>query len=310
MKKSKYIWEKKTDVELQLWPDGSRELYLTDSFIPADIINKKSGKVLITTPDNIAQDFLKYRGILSAGVSNHKRGFYQQRAGADFNTLIYTTSGEAKIKFNGKNHKLKTGDVFACKTGESYVISCDNGDWDLFWFHLENTDNWKALFNIPLQIKKSPNFDKLKTVIELYTKEVYRELLSPSMLESYAVVIGEYLKRDFVVEVQNPEILALEKLLIEVRRNLNKTWTAASVAKRLGMGVKHLNTLCNETHSETFSKFLFRNRMLKAFEMLSVGRFTYAEIATQTGYSDAYAFSKAFKLYYGKSPNRFFKERY
>jgi AraC-like DNA-binding protein len=58
-------------------------------------------------------------------------------------------------------------------------------------------------------------------------------------------------------------------------------------------------------YSETFSKILFRNRMQKAFEMLALGKYTYSEIAFETGYSDAYAFSKAFKLFYGKSPHLF-----
>lgn len=65
MSKSKYIWEKKTDTELQLWPDGSSERYLTDPFVPAEKINKVGGRELISYPSNMARDFLRCRGVLS-----------------------------------------------------------------------------------------------------------------------------------------------------------------------------------------------------------------------------------------------------
>ena len=71
MATNKYIWERKTEQELQLWPDGSSECYLSEPFVPAIEINRTSGKPLVNSPSNIAQDFLKVRGVLSAGVTKH-----------------------------------------------------------------------------------------------------------------------------------------------------------------------------------------------------------------------------------------------
>ena len=118
MSKSKYIWEKKTDTELQLWPDGSSERYLTDPFVPAEKINKVGGRELISYPSNMAQDFLRCRGVLSAGITRHKKGFYQQRAGAEFHVLV-------------------------CPSHAAYGFSCDSQNWDTFWFHLENSARWE-----------------------------------------------------------------------------------------------------------------------------------------------------------------------
>ncbi len=309
MSENKYIWEKKTDQELQLWPDGSSECYLSTPFVPAKEINKNSQRPLVNSPSNLAQDFLKVRGVISAGITNHKKGYYQERSGASFHLVIYTYGGSALFKVGKDKVTVKTGDVFVAPAGSSYSVSCENGEWNVFWFHLGSTDTWKLFFNTSAHVEKSKNFDKLLQIIMLYSEEVYASELSPVMLESYAGIITEYIKRDFIVGEFSSEVKTLEKLFVQMRRTLNAKWSAISAAKSMGLTVKRLNALCLEVHSETFSKILFRNRMQKAFEMLSLGKYTYSEIASETGYSDAYAFSKAFKLFYGKSPHLFFKKK-
>ena len=308
MAENRYIWEKKTDQELQLWPDGSSECYLSEPFVPAKEINKTSGKPLVNSPSNLAQDFLKVRGVLSAGITKHKKSYYQERSGVNFHVILYALSGSATVKIGKNKTKVCSGDVLVAPAGSSYSVSCESNGWNTFWFHLGKTESWKGLFDIPIHVEKSKNFSKLTQIVQLYSEEVYATELSPVMLESYASIITEYIKRDFLVDYSVPEKKKLETLLVEMRRTLGFKWSAVNAAGRLGVSVKRLNTLCMEVHSETFSKILFRNRMQKAFEMLSIGKYSYSEVANETGYSDAYAFSKAFKLFYGKSPHLFFKK--
>ncbi|MBE6414057.1 MAG: helix-turn-helix transcriptional regulator [Verrucomicrobiaceae bacterium] len=305
MAKNSYIWEKKTDQELQLWPDGSSECYLSAPFVPAKEINRISKKPLVNYPSNLAQDFLKVRGVLSAGITRHKKSYYQERSGANFHVLLYTCKGSAIISMGRDKIKVKVGDVFVAPAGCAYSVSCAKNGWDIFWFHLGNTESWKSLFNEQAHVEKSKNFSKLQQIVMLYSEEVYASELSPFMLESYASIITEYIKRDFTSNAYVPDAKNLESLLVEMRRTLNSKWSAVGAAKSLNITVKRLNSLCLEMYSETFSKILFRNRMQKAFEMLALGKYTYSEIAFETGYSDAYAFSKAFKLFYGKSPHLF-----
>ena len=309
MATNNYIWERKTDQELQLWPDGSSECYLSEPFVPAKEINKTSGKPLVNSPSNIAQDFLKVRDVLSAGITKHQKSYYQERSDANFHVILYTLNGSATVKVDNEKIKMKKGDVFIAPSGSSYTLSCESSTWQTFWFHLGKTKSWKRLLDIPPHVEKSKNFPKLTQIVQLYSEEVYASELSPVMLESYANIIVEYIKRDFLVDYTSPEKKELENLLVEMYRTLGAKWSALDASKRLGISVKRLNALCTEMHSETFSKILFRNRMQKALEMLSVGKYSYSDIATETGYSDAYAFSKAFKLFYGKSPHLFLKNR-
>ena len=212
MSKSKYIWEKKTDTELQLWPDGSSERYLTDPFVPAEKINKVGGRELISYPSNMARDFLRCRGVLSAGITRHKKGFYQQRAGAEFHVLVFGTGGMATLSIGRDKFSLKRGDVLVCPSHAAYGFSCDSQNWDTFWFHLENSARWEIAPDFPV-IRKSKSFDKLENVVNAFADELYGKKLSPVILESYASLITEFIKREISNNGSSKEIDAVEDVV-------------------------------------------------------------------------------------------------
>ena len=57
-------------------------------------------------------------------------------------------------------------------------------------------------------------------------------------------------------------------------------------------------------NAKSFSKILAGVRMKIAFELIKTGVYTNSYIAKKIGYSNAYSFSKAFNLYYKKSPQK------
>ena len=87
---TKYVWDKKTDEELQLWPSSSTERYMTRPFLPTGDINSRNRKTIVTSPQNLPVDSLARRGISAAALTSHKSGYYQSRSGAPFHLVIYT----------------------------------------------------------------------------------------------------------------------------------------------------------------------------------------------------------------------------
>ena len=302
MHKPKYIWEKKTDQELLFWPDDSYEHYITEAFVPADTINNKSGKKLISQPDSAEYDFFKCRGILSASITLHKKGFYQHRSNADFHVLLYTIKGSATITFSGKKIKVGQGDVFICSAGEEYSIACTNSDWSLFWFHLDKNGNWNKLLKQTQYVKKSQNFKTLLQMINLYSEEIKSKKSSAIVLESYAEIITEFLQRefDFVQSIKHQQI---SKVIAQMRSSFGKKWTSSLAASKAKVSVKNLNNFCLEHYSESFSKLLLRIRMHNAIALLN--NKSIADVAKLVGYSDRFAFTKAFKHFFGKTPVSF-----
>ena len=67
-----------------------------------------------------------------------------------------------------------------------------------------------------------------------------------------------------------------------------------------------LNRLCQTRFGASFAKCAFRHKMQNALAMLKGGA-SVAETARAAGYADAFAFSKAFKRNFGKSPKNYMK---
>ena len=65
----KYVYEKKTDTELQFWPHLSREIYFSKPFVDVAQINKN--KNLVSCPPDSSIDYLRRHGIMYAAVASH-----------------------------------------------------------------------------------------------------------------------------------------------------------------------------------------------------------------------------------------------
>ena len=68
--------------------------------------------------------------------------------------------------------------------------------------------------------------------------------------------------------------------------------------------IKDIESACMKNYMMSFSKLTLKMRMHRAIDLLKMG-LTNVEIAAKLGYATPYSFSKAFKLYYGKSPKIF-----
>ena len=112
-KTAKYAWDKKSDSELQLWPETSTERYITRPFVNARVLGGKSGKQpLFSWPEFLGIDPLERYAILSAARTKHLSDYYQSRAGADFHLVLYTVGGGAELSYESGKSPL-TANTFA-----------------------------------------------------------------------------------------------------------------------------------------------------------------------------------------------------
>ncbi|MFW5828639.1 MAG: helix-turn-helix transcriptional regulator [Planctomycetota bacterium] len=93
-----------------------------------------------------------------------------------------------------------------------------------------------------------------------------------------------------------------------IEREFDRPLCISEVASRCGISSEHLARLFLRYHGEGPQKMLFRLRMNKAAHLLIDTDLPVAEVADTIGYSDAFAFSKAFRRCFGRSP-RSYRER-
>jgi len=83
------------------------------------------------------------------------------------------------------------------------------------------------------------------------------------------------------------------------------TLTVRELSSLAGLCKTSLFRLCEKIHRMTPMEMVTTMRMELASELLSFTNCTLAMIADQTGYKNAFAFSKAFKRRSGTSPKDF-----
>lgn len=79
------------------------------------------------------------------------------------------------------------------------------------------------------------------------------------------------------------------------------------MAKEIGMSKFHFFRLFKQVFNQSPYQYLLQKRLRYAVVLLKKGNTSISEIAMETGFSDIYAFSKAFKNTYGVSPSNFIK---
>jgi len=99
-----------------------------------------------------------------------------------------------------------------------------------------------------------------------------------------------------------------EKIISEVKKYIIENYrdcTLEEAASRVNLSPGYLSTIFKEKSGQGFQDYLVDYRMQKACEFLDDIKFKSYEVAYYIGYSNPKNFSRAFKAYYGKTPNEY-----
>jgi len=297
----KYLWEKKTDTELQLWPKSSTEHYLASPTLPKHLVmRRKFAK--ISAPEPLPFNILEARGILNAAVTEHNRAYYQARADEKFAIALFITGGSPTLRLGRREHKLKRGSVFLAPPSCEYVLKSSDR-WTNFWFHIEDSKVWRGILGKEIIIKKSSRIEDLRSAVNSYLREVYKPDRSLELLDAYANAIVILLKSEFSPNVGDAK--TLEAFLSGLKVSHAEKTSAAKTAKRMGLSVYNLDKLCLKTRGTKFAKLAKEARMENAKRILISPEGGVAKAAKICGYADRSSFSKAFKKKFLISPSDF-----
>ena len=300
-KNAKYAWDKKSDSELQLWPETSTERYITRPFVNARVLGGKSGKQpLFSWPEFLGIDPLERYAILSAARTKHLSDYYQSRAGADFHLVLYTVGGGAELSYESGKSPLTANTFAFVPAGCPYELRSLRSGWEVVWFHLRPRGR-RGKFD-KIRVDSSENCEKISGIFKIYESEIYSKKPSVQILEPLAEALFLIISRDISPAFKKSGEDFLDAKIAKVKSTLHKNWTIASASKFFGLSPRKLDELFKRKFSDTFSKTLLFWRMQEARRLLSTDATPLEKVAAKTGYADAFCLSKAFKRYFGKSP--------
>ncbi len=131
---------------------------------------------------------------------------------------------------------------------------------------------------------------------------------SEQLVRSYSELILIYLSRELNItgNVRQTVLLAqLSQVFNTVNQNLEKKWSADSLAGMMALSSSYFTRLCREVYGVSPIKLLTRLRMERAASFLNNTDYPIYIIAQQIGYHDEFAFSTAFKRCTGTSPSHY-----
>lgn len=140
---------------------------------------------------------------------------------------------------------------------------------------------------------------------EPLSDEGLRGLAARHVHDLLALVLGAVPDRQHLMEDRGLHAARLRAAKVLVRRHLTEaSLSSAFVAGRLGISARSLQRLFEQSGT-TFSAFVVRERLAKAYEILTKGRGGrgMAEIALESGFGDVSYFNRKFRALYRATPS-------
>lgn len=122
---------------------------------------------------------------------------------------------------------------------------------------------------------------------------------------------GQQIQEDKLqkIEAQSPDDKLMERIMRVINNNLsNQELTVEMISAEVGISRVHLHRKLKELTNQTTRDFIRNSRLKQAALLLSQKRYTIAEVADLTGFSNPNNFSTAFKELYGMAPTAYMEE--
>lgn len=259
--------------------------------------------------------------ILFFGQENCLPNYFFKGNNVRSNYVIhYIQSG--KGTFSVANHhtvNLKAGDIFLLPKDVPCFYQADGTEpWSYFWIGFSGVkikgllDNSKLTKKYYLrQLQTSKTYESLK---QLFDSLHYRNSLANDVLiESLIYKFFYYLITEYPAESNFKAKNATEELRLAInyleQYSGSTTCTINALCNELELSRSYLYTIFKKNLNISPQAFLTQLRMEKAKEKLLNTDYTIQQIASITGYTDAFTFSKAFKRYIGISP-KYYREKH
>jgi AraC-like DNA-binding protein len=250
---------------------------------------------------------LRERGLQSAGISNLRHPYEIGREDPPFHSINCTLEGSALFETPTQSWHLNKGTVWLVPAHTQCRYLVPKGrHWKILWFHLKDIDRWRDIrLSMPRALVGNL-LPALYGAMEGFVAESLSEHGNAGQTaEHYAHIIGAYIDRLMGSQLSSSKqsiTEKLEKLILDINRMPDYEWTVSEMSGRVHISKIQFHRWMEEVYGETPMGMVTKLRMKSAREMLLNTDYTVEHIGYSVGYTNRFAFSKAFKRYFGRSP--------
>ncbi len=258
-------------------------------------------------------------------LSLHIKFCHYCRHGADWTetktkidyTLWNIHRGGLSMEIGGRTLTASQGDVLLFHPGDTYTASCigECCDFLVTFFTLDlgnSLDIFKRCNSAGIYGSEKVRDASRKlcgAFLEIgpdacaLSLELYALFLT--FLSKFLPCLGT--QERFYERPASPPPLKINRLFTYLEENVEKNISVGEMASFMGMSEKYFIQYFHSHTGYSPKQYLINLRMSHSARLLSDADLTLSQIALRLDFSDQYAFSKAFKKYYGEAPGTFRK---
>ncbi|MDR1009725.1 MAG: AraC family transcriptional regulator [Opitutaceae bacterium] len=256
---------------------------------------------------------LKNLLVTDAGYYPRAEGHRVERPqGAATHVLILCVHGSGWAKSQGRAFQVGTGDIIWLPANRPHAYGASQDDpWKILWAHFcgSEVSAWQKELGWAAKEPLGQFHIGLRPPGTLGLEKVYAQLEAGYSIQ-HLLAAGTALRGVFCAMLElmtsSGAVKSAEERTAAVREDMvadsSRPRTLEELATAAGLSVPHFSTLFRRQTGYAPIDFLIRERIRKACRILDGPHETVACAAAETGFNDAYYFSRCFRKIMGVSP--------
>ncbi|WP_081986355.1 AraC family transcriptional regulator [Chitinibacter sp. ZOR0017] len=239
--------------------------------------------------------------ILFMGLSEARGLVHVERKGAPFHVLIVGVEGQGEIIAGEQTLPLGPNQLAILPAYGHSGFRRVSEHWRTAWFLLNDAPCWDRLRGETVRIVSIQQAHSL--FYAMYTL-CHEARLAEGQASATALELVLTLLQRMLANAVSGDALAerLRELFRPIRFEPARAWRVDQLAAQYGVSAAHFQRLCQKNLGATPQQLIIEQRMLRAQELLSTGRYTVSEVALLIGYEEVASFSRRYRAHFGGSP--------
>lgn len=228
--------------------------------------------------------------------------------------ITYTLSGEGYVMIQGKEVRIKAGDISIIKGGTPHQYGTRKGQvWNFVWAHFmprAQKINWMQLpeCHMGFIFHSLDNACTQKRIYRIFKRIIYDNRqanphsneLCMNALNEVLLLISQSIKKP--VDARVAEVLHI------LTEQMTEPLQIEALARSIGLSSSRLSHVFKDEMGQSIVETLIQMRLRQAALLLQHSTRNATEIASEVGFQNYNHFANQFKVYYGVNPRQFRKK--
>jgi AraC-like DNA-binding protein len=281
-----------------------------------------AGQRMAIVPRPVIEEFVSHS--LLRGLHVTDAGFFPKAFGHFINrpegtpavVLIACLEGLGKISLEEEEFAIGPGDLvwLPAKTTHAYASDAVN-PWSILWVHFdgEEVEGWRSLIfgndsaficHVAQDRIWELGLDRVHSILERGHSLLDLTEATNALRNSLSALSRLRTRPGSTLSARSRVAASVERL----RADWNRLHRLEKLAAQSGVSISHYSTLFKEETGFAPIDFLIRLRIQNSARRLATSEDSVTEIATASGFEDAYYFSRTFRKVMGCSPRSYRSE--